>query len=80
MSRNRESGMALLSVLMIMMLLSALLVGFFAIIMADQQATGVTRDQTHAYAAAHAGLENLTANLGRSTQRVDDDPAGVTRV
>jgi hypothetical protein len=56
--------MALLSVMFVMMLLSAMLVGFFAIIMADQQATGVTHDQTLAYAAAQAGLENLTANLG----------------
>jgi hypothetical protein len=64
MRRNSESGMALISALLIMMLLSALLVGFFAVIMADQQATGVTRDQTQAYAAAHAGLETLTADLG----------------
>ncbi len=64
MRRNRESGMALLSVLLIMMLLSALLVAFFAVIIADQQVTGVTRDQTQAYAAAHAGLETLTADLG----------------
>ena len=33
-------------------------------IASDQQATGVTRDQTQAYAAAHAGLEKLTADLG----------------
>jgi hypothetical protein len=64
MRHNRESGMALVSALLIMMLLSALLVGFFALIVADQEATGVTRDQTQAYAAAHAGLENLTADLG----------------
>ena len=64
MSRNRESGMALVSALLVMMLLSALLIGFFAVIASDQQASGVTRDQTQAYAAAHAGLENLTADLG----------------
>ncbi len=64
MKRNRESGMALISTLLIMMLMAGLLVGFFAVITADQQATGVTRDQTQAYAAAHAGLETLTANLG----------------
>ena len=64
MKRNDESGMALVSALLIMMLMSALLVGFFAVIAADQQASGVTRDQTQAYAAAHAGLEKLTADLG----------------
>jgi hypothetical protein len=56
--------MALLSVLLIMALMSAMLIGFFAMIQADQQASGVNRDQTRAYAAAHAGLEKLTADLG----------------
>ncbi len=56
--------MALLSALLIMALMSGLLIGFFAMIRADQQASGVNRDQTQAYAAAHAGLEKLTADLG----------------
>ena len=64
MKRNPESGMALMSTLMVMMLMSALLIGFYAVIAADQQASGVNRDQTQAYAAAHAGLEKLTADLG----------------
>ena len=59
----RASGHGAAS-LMVMMLMSALLVGFFAVIAADQQASGVNRDQTQAYAAAHAGLEKLTADLG----------------
>jgi len=33
-------------------------------VVADQQASGLNRDQTQAYAAAHAGLEKLTADLG----------------
>ena len=56
--------MALMSVLLVLMLMSALLVGYFAMIAADQQSAGVDRDQTQAYAAAHAGLEKLTADLG----------------
>ena len=56
--------MALVSTILIMVLMSALLIGFFAMIAADQQASGVNRDQTQAYAAAHAGLEKLTADLG----------------
>lgn len=59
-----DSGMALLSTLLLMGLMSALLIGFFAAIEADQQASGINRDQTQAYAAAHAGLEKLTADLG----------------
>jgi len=64
MTRNDESGMALVSTILIMVLMSALLVGFFAMIAADQQSSGINRDQTQAYAAAHAGLEKLTADLG----------------
>jgi hypothetical protein len=59
-----DSGMALLSALLLMGLMSALLIGFFATIQSDQQASGINRDQTQAYAAAHAGLEKLTADLG----------------
>ena len=59
-----ESGMALVVTILIMVLMSALLIGFFATVVADQQASGVNRDQTQAYAAAHAGLERLTAGLG----------------
>jgi hypothetical protein len=62
--RRGESGMALLTTILVMALMSALLIGFFAMVVADQQASGVNRDQTQAYAAAHAGLEKLTASLG----------------
>ncbi|MCL4813537.1 MAG: hypothetical protein KJ061_13675, partial [Vicinamibacteraceae bacterium] len=59
-----ESGIALVSTLLVLMLMAALMVGFFAIITSDQQSSGVNRDQTEVYAAAHAGLEKLTADLG----------------
>jgi hypothetical protein len=65
MKRTNESGMALISSLLVLMLMSTLLVGFIALITADQQANGANRDQTKAYAAAHAGLEKLTADLGQ---------------
>ena len=58
-----ESGMALLTTMMVMVLMSGLMAGFFAAIIADQRANGVDRDQTQAYAAAHAGLEKLTSDL-----------------
>jgi hypothetical protein len=64
MRRNHESGMALVATLLVMMVMSALLVGFYAVVAADQRAGGINRDQTQAYAAAHAGLEKLTADLG----------------
>jgi hypothetical protein len=51
--------------MLVLMLMSGLLVGFVALIMADNQAGSVNRDQTQSYAAAHAGVEKLTADLGQ---------------
>jgi len=64
MPRENDAGLALVSTLLVMVLMGALMFGFLAVIAADQQASGVNRDQTQAYAAAHAGLEKLTADLG----------------
>ena len=58
--RTDESGMALLTVLLVCMLASALMAGMFAAISSDQRSLGLDRDQSQAYAAAHAGLEKLT--------------------
>jgi len=55
--------MALITVFMVLMVASALMVGFFATIVADQRANGIDRDQTQSYAAAHAGLEKLTSDM-----------------
>jgi len=65
MTRRDERGIALISVILVMVLMGALLTGFFAVIAADQASGGLNRDQTQAYAAAHAGLEKLTADLGQ---------------
>jgi len=46
--RDDESGMALITVFMVLMLASALMVGFFATIVADQKSNGIDRDQTQA--------------------------------
>ena len=59
-----ESGVALLSTIMVMMLMTAVMAGFVAVVISDQQSGGINRDQTQTYAAAHAGLEKLTAGLG----------------
>jgi hypothetical protein len=60
---RREEGIAMIVTLMVLMLVSALMVGFVTAIVADQRASGIDRDQTQAYAAAHAGLEQLTSDL-----------------
>jgi hypothetical protein len=65
MKRKSDSGVALISAMLVLMLMSGLLVGFIALVTADQQASGANRDQTQAYAAAHAGVEKLTADLGQ---------------
>lgn len=62
--RRGERGVALLSAILVLMLMSAMLVGFVAIVNSDQTSSGIGRDQTQSYAAAHAGLEKLTADLG----------------
>jgi hypothetical protein len=63
--RHHESGVALISAILVLALMSALLVGFVAVVNSDQSTAGIGRDQTQAYAAAHAGLEKLTADLGK---------------
>lgn len=64
MSHRNERGIALITALLMTALVSALLVGFISSVTSDQRTSLVNRDQTTAYAAAHAGLEQLTADLG----------------
>ncbi len=80
----RERGMALVTVILVTMLCSALMVGFVSAIVSDQRSSGLDRDQTQAYAVAHAGLEKLTSDL-TSLFRTDFSPSsgqigGVTAV
>ena len=75
---RRQEGIALIITLMVLMLVSALMVGFVSAIIADQRASGLDRDQTQAYAAAHAGLEQLTSDLsGVFTQDFSPDAARI---
>lgn len=75
MKRKTDAGVALISSMLVLMLMSGLLVGFVALVLADQNASSVNRDQTQAYAAAHAGVEKLTADLGQLF-RVNFKPTG----
>ena len=58
-----ESGIALVTAVLVLMVASALMAGMFAALLADQRSHATDRDQSVAYAAAHAGLEKLTASL-----------------
>ena len=60
---TKETGVALITALLAVALVSALMAGMFAAIQADQRGGSADRDQTQAYAAAHAGLEQLTSGL-----------------
>jgi hypothetical protein len=63
-AKSNEAGMAIITALLVLMLASGLMAGMFAALLADQKSHATDRDQSMAYAAAHAGLEKLTSNLG----------------
>jgi Tfp pilus assembly protein PilX len=60
-----ERGVALVTVLIITMLVSALLVGVTALAMKQQQTRFQDHDRTDTFYAAQAGVEKLTNDLGR---------------
>jgi hypothetical protein len=64
-SLSSERGVALITALLLSMLMSAMIAAFLSQVNADQASSGIERDQTQAYAAAHAGVEKLTADLGQ---------------
>src|SRR5579871_678476 len=59
-----ERGIALIAALMIMLLMSALMIGFTTVVMSDQRYRGIDKDRTRAYYGAQSGLEKLTTDLG----------------
>ncbi|HVC21473.1 MAG TPA: hypothetical protein VNE16_15475 [Vicinamibacterales bacterium] len=61
---SSERGVALITTLLVLMLVSSLLVGFTAVVVSDQQNRGIDEDRTQAFYAAQGGLEKLTADLG----------------
>ncbi|HTP69068.1 MAG TPA: hypothetical protein VMJ35_09210 [Dongiaceae bacterium] len=63
-SLGREAGVALLTTLMLLFLMSSLLVGFAVLLMSNQQLAGSDNDDVQAFYGAEAGMEELTAGLG----------------
>ncbi|MGB7220404.1 MAG: hypothetical protein WBD07_16520 [Vicinamibacterales bacterium] len=53
-----------MTTLLVLTLMSALLIGFTAVIMGDQRFRLIDRDRSRAFYAAMAGLEKMTADLG----------------
>ncbi len=60
---NSDRGVALLTTMMIMMLMSALMIGLTTTVMSDQRFRYIDRDRAKAFYGANSGLEKLTAEL-----------------
>jgi hypothetical protein len=64
MCNSRERGIALLTTILVLMLMSALLVGFTTVVISDQRYRFIDRDRGQAFYAASGGIEKLTGDLG----------------
>ncbi len=63
MKMKRETGMALITALLVLMLISSIIVGFTWLVMTDQAMGGFTNRREMSFYGAEAGMEKLTANL-----------------
>jgi Tfp pilus assembly protein PilX len=61
---RRDSGIALLTTLLLMMLMAVLMVGFIMLITSGQKLNGVNNGYSKAFYGAEAGMEKITADLG----------------
>jgi len=61
---RKQSGIALVTTLLLLMLMSAMLVGFIFLVTEGQRLSGLDQDQVRAFYAAESGMEKLTNDLG----------------
>ena len=61
---RREAGIALLTTILLMLLMSSLLIGFVLLITQGQKMSGINNDYSRAFYASEAGMEKITADLG----------------
>ncbi len=61
---QQDAGIALLTTILVLFLMSSLLVGFSLLLLSNQQLAGANNDQVVAFYAAEAGMEKMTADLG----------------
>ncbi len=79
MSAAGERGIALLTTILMMVLMSALLVGFTTAVMSDQGYRAIDRDRARAFYGAQSGIEKLNADLARLfVNQVGPNDAAVT--
>lgn len=73
--KTQESGIALITAMIVLLLAAALVAGFSWLVMTDQKLGGVNGNQQYAFYGAEAGMEKLTANLGTLFE-VNSAPSG----
>ncbi len=61
---RRDKGIALITSLLLLFLMSSLLVGFCILLISNQQLAGSNNADVSAFYGAEAGMEQLTANIG----------------
>jgi len=61
---GRENGIALITVMLVLMLVSAMVVGMSWLVMTDQRLGGNNGGRETAFYGAEAGMEKLTADVG----------------
>jgi hypothetical protein len=64
MKTRDERGVALITAVLMLGMMSALLIGVTALAVSEQRSRFQNRDRTQAFEAAHSGLEKLTNDLG----------------
>ena len=64
MKAERERGVALITAMLILILVSAMTIGMCWMVMSDQRLGGNNKDRETAFYGAEAGMEKLTADLG----------------
>ena len=63
MKKQREQGMALVTALLVLLLVSSMIVGLAWMVMSDQKLGSNNSDRQRAFYAAEAGMESMTAAL-----------------
>jgi hypothetical protein len=63
-AKHRQSGIALLTTLLLLVLMSAMIIGLIVLASNGQKLSGLDKDQSRAFYGAEGGMEKLTADLG----------------
>lgn len=63
-TRRNEAGIALVTTMLLMLLMSTMLVGFVMLITSGQKLGTVNNDYSKAFYGSEAGMEKMTADLG----------------